>query len=96
MRKARQSPSIGISTKKIALIKNQTGKDIWLFGGAGLMETLISYELVDELHLAVHPLLLGQGKPLFEDINKKIEFKLIDTRTYSTGLVQLFYEFVKK
>lgn len=82
--------------KEITFIKNQTGKDIWLFGGAGLTTTLINYGLVDELQLAVHPLLLGQGKPLFENINEKIEFKLIDTKTYSTGLVQLFYELVKK
>ena len=82
--------------KKITFIKNQKGKDIWLFGGAGLIKTLIKHELLDELLLAVHPILLGQGKPLFEDIKEKIEFKLIDTRTYSTGLVQLFYEFVKK
>jgi len=81
--------------KEINLIKNQTGKGIWLFGGAKLITSLIDYGLVDELQLAVHPLLLGQGKPLFIDINKKIELTLIDTKTYSTGLVQLFYELVK-
>jgi dihydrofolate reductase len=82
--------------KEISSIKNQTGKDIWLFGGAGIITTLINHGLVDELQLAVHPLLLGQGKPLFKDINGIIEFALIDTKTYSTGLVQLFYELVRK
>jgi dihydrofolate reductase len=82
--------------KEINLIKNQPGRDIWLFGGAELITTLINYELVDELQLAVHPLLLGQGKPLFKDISEKIEFSLIDTKAYSTGLVQLFYKPVKK
>ncbi|UCE42616.1 MAG: dihydrofolate reductase [Candidatus Aminicenantes bacterium] len=82
--------------KEIDLIKNQAGKDIWLFGGTELITTLINYRLVDELHLAVHPLLLGLGKPLFKDINGKIEFALTDTKTYSTGLVQLFYELIGK
>jgi dihydrofolate reductase len=81
--------------KEIISIKNQKGKDIWLFGGAELIATLLKYGLVDELQLAVHPLLLGGGKPLFNDINRKIVFALKDTKTYSTGLVQLFYERVR-
>jgi dihydrofolate reductase len=78
--------------KEINLIKNQPGKDIWLFGGAELITTLINYDLVDELQLSVHPILLGQGKSLFKGIKGKKESALIDTKTYSTGLVQLFYE----
>ena len=77
---------------EIISIKNRSGKDIWLFGGAGLVTTLINYGLVDELQLAVHPLLLGQGKSLFKDIKAKMEFAHKDTKTYSTGLVQLIYE----
>jgi len=52
--------------------------------------------LVDEIHLAVHPIILGKGKPLFEEIKKRKYFKLIDTITYSSGLVQLFYQTDKK
>jgi dihydrofolate reductase len=77
---------------EINAIKEQKGKDIWLFGGARLISTLLNLGLVDELQLAVHPLILGGGKPLFEDIDGKKEFALIDTKTYPTGLVQLFYE----
>jgi dihydrofolate reductase len=82
--------------KEINLIKNQPGEDIWLFGGTELTTTLINYGLLDELHLAVHPILLGGGKPLFKDIDGNMEFVLIDTKTYSTGLVQLFYERLTK
>lgn len=81
---------------EVKLIKNQHGQDIWLFGGARLITTFLNFGLVDEIQLTVHPLLLGQGKPLFKDIKEKFGLKLFDTKTYSTGLVQLFYEFVKK
>ena len=52
--------------------------------------------LVDEIQLAVHPILLSKGKSLFKDIKERKYFKLIDTKTYSSGLVQLFYQTDKK
>ncbi|HEX6889717.1 MAG TPA: dihydrofolate reductase family protein [Chryseolinea sp.] len=80
---------------EVEKIKNKGGKDIWLFGGANLTVTLINLKLVDELHLAVHPILLGGGKPLFHDIAERITLKLLDTKTYSTGLVSLMYSINK-
>jgi dihydrofolate reductase len=56
-----------ISTK-VAEIKQQKGKDIWLYGGAGLIKTFIELELVDVYRISVHPTVLGKGKPLFEDL----------------------------
>jgi dihydrofolate reductase len=72
-------------------LKNQEGKDIWLFGGAGLTSSLINLGLVDELSLAVHPILLGKGTPLFRDIRNRTGLELIGSKTYSTGLVSLTY-----
>ena len=72
-------------------IKKENGKDIWLFGGAGLTTSLMNLGLVDELSLAVHPILLGDGKPLFNNIKDKTKLTLIGTKTYSTGLVSLTY-----
>jgi dihydrofolate reductase len=77
-------------------IKNQSGKDIWLFGGANLTTTFINSGLVDELMLSVHPLLLGQGKHLFKDIKSRVNLKLKDAKAFSTGLVQLYYQFDNK
>jgi dihydrofolate reductase len=77
--------------KKVEKIKKEPGKDIWLFGGAGLTSSLMNLGLVDEISLAVHPVLLGSGKPLFSNIKDKINLKLIDTKSYSTGLVSLTY-----
>jgi len=76
---------------KVKKIKNETGKDIWLFGGGSLTTSLMNLNLVDELWLAVHPLVLGGGKPLFTNLNKPVELKLMDIKTYSTGLVFLKY-----
>ena len=72
-------------------IKNQKGKDIWLFGGASLTTSLMNLRLVEELSLAVHPILLVSGKSLFNNIEDRIKLTLIDTKTYSTGLVSLTY-----
>jgi dihydrofolate reductase len=77
--------------KHITAIKKEAGKDIWLFGGAKLTSALMNLKLVDELWLAVHPLILGNGKPLFKDIGSRIKLNLVDTKTYSTGLISLTY-----
>jgi dihydrofolate reductase len=81
--------------QEVMKIKKEPGKDIWLFGGASLTTSLMNLGLVDEISLAVHPILLGSGKPLFSNINGRIKLTLIDTKTYSTGLVSLVYILAK-
>jgi dihydrofolate reductase len=76
--------------QEVAKIKQSTGKDIWLFGGAKLTSSLIEMGAVDEMMLAVHPILLGSGKPLFS-LDKRLITKLISSKTYDTGLVSLHY-----
>jgi dihydrofolate reductase len=75
----------------VTQIKKEPGKDIWLFGGASLTTSLLNMGLVDELSLAVHPIILGGGKPLFHHIAKRISLSLIQTQSYSSGLVSLTY-----
>ena len=82
--------------KEVEKIRSMKGNDIWLFGGANLVTSFINLNLVDELQLAIHPILLGAGKPLFQGVDKRIGYTLKDSRTYSTGLVQVFYERNKK
>jgi dihydrofolate reductase len=76
---------------EVEKIKKEKGKDIWLFGGAGLTTSLLNLGLIDELSLAVHPIILGGGRPLFSNIKDRINLTLVDTKTYSTGLVSLKY-----
>jgi dihydrofolate reductase len=76
---------------EVLKIKNGPGKDIWLFGGASLTSSLMNLGLVDEVWLSVHPVILGSGKHLFNNIIKRIHLTLQDTKTYSSGLVSLTY-----
>jgi dihydrofolate reductase len=76
-------------------LKNASGKDIWLMGGGNLAQTLFDENLIDEILLGVHPVLLGSGIPLFSPINHQIDLELTDCKTYKSGLVQLSYR-VKK
>ena len=72
-------------------IKKEKGKDIWLFGGAGLTTSLMNLGLIDELSLAVYPFLLGGGKPLFHDIKERVKLTLLEAKPYSGGVVSLTY-----
>lgn len=78
--------------EKIKELKNQPfGGDIWLFGGADLIDSFLKERLIDEFLLSVHPVILGGGKPLFKGIDHKVELISTGTQAYSSGLVQLKY-----
>lgn len=78
--------------EEVKKLKKGDGKDIWLFGGAELTTTFINARLIDELLLSIHPILLGSGKPLFAGLNERSHFKLLDAKTFDTGLVQVSYK----
>ncbi|NQX58126.1 dihydrofolate reductase family protein [Paenibacillus qinlingensis] len=78
--------------EEVMKLKKKPGKDIWLYGGASLITTFINLGLVDEFRLSVHPVILGEGKPLFSDIEQRLNLKIVKTRTYSSGVVQLIYQ----
>ncbi|WP_223557024.1 MULTISPECIES: dihydrofolate reductase family protein [Lysinibacillus] len=77
--------------EEVNKLKNNPGKDIWLYGGASLITTFIDLGLVDEFRLSVHPVVLGEGRPLFVDIKQRLNLNLMNTRTFSSGVVQLIY-----
>ncbi|WP_135554809.1 dihydrofolate reductase family protein [Paenibacillus cymbidii] len=79
--------------EEVNKLKNKPGKDIWLYGGASLITTFIHLGLVDEFRLSVHPVVLGEGKPLFVDIKQRLNLKMVHTKTFSSGVVQLIYHF---
>lgn len=83
------------SITKARRIKEQPGKDIWLFGGASLTDTLIKEGLVDELWLSVHPILLGSGKRLFRENDTRHIMTLLECKAYDSGLVSLRYRIDK-
>ena len=77
---------------EVEKIKNQRGKNIAVFGGADLLSSLLNYDLVDELSLAICPSLLGKGKAFFPNIEKRIDWKVKDIKKYSSGLISILYQ----
>lgn len=78
--------------EEITALKQQSGKDIALFGSANLLSTLIQMDLVDEHRIMINPVLLGSGTPLFKGIKAPHELKLMKTRTFDSGNVLLCYQ----
>ena len=76
---------------EVQKIKKKKGKDIWLFGGADLISSLMNLQLVDEIILAVHPVVLGKGKALFSEIKERTWLTLTDHKIYPNGLAFLMY-----
>jgi len=73
-------------------LKQRPGKDIWLYGGAGLISTFVNLNLVDEFRLAVFPIILGAGNPLFKEIKHRVKLKLLEVKSGKSGIVELYYE----
>jgi dihydrofolate reductase len=80
----------GIKEEVLAL-RQQPGKDI-LVGSPSLIVASMNLNLVDELQLCVHPVILGNGLQLFKNINNSINLKLLRTKTFGSGAVVLYYE----
>lgn len=78
--------------EEVNQLKQQQGKDIWMYGGASLITTFINLGLIDEFRLSVHPIVLGEGKPLFIDIEQRLNLQVVNARKFSSGVVQLIYQ----
>jgi dihydrofolate reductase len=81
----------GDVAEEISDLKRQPGKDIVISGSGTLVRSLLRDGLIDELRLMVHPLVLGSGKRLFEEGEERAALELVNSRTFSTGVVYLTY-----
>lgn len=72
-------------------LKQQSGKNIIVYGSGRVVSALMQCGLIDEYHIWVHPVLLGKGKPLFTGIRDKLTMKLFKSKTFSSGVVLLNY-----
>jgi len=86
----------GDITEEINNLKNQEGKDIITYGGAGFASSLIKHNLIDEYHLFINPTVIGYGMSIFKDIEQKLNLKLIKVLPFSCGIVVLHYEPAQK
>jgi dihydrofolate reductase len=74
-----------------AALREESGKDIWLFGGGSLFRSLLDARLVDTVEVGVMPVLLGGGIPLLPPPAKSARLKLTGHKAYKTGIVSLEY-----
>ena len=81
----------GSVAEEITKLKRQPGKDISIIGSGALVRSLLKDGLLDELRLMVHPVVLGGGKRLFEDGGGRKALELVDSKTFSTGVLYLTY-----
>ena len=81
--------------EEVLELKQHLGKDI-LVGSRSLIIQLMELNLIDEFQLCIHPVIVGKGLPLFEKINGSMILKLIKTKTFSGGAVNLYYEPINK
>jgi dihydrofolate reductase len=83
----------GSETETIGRLKEEPGKDVWLFGGGVLFRSLLDLGLVDTVEIAVVPVLLGGGVPLLPPGANTTKLRLTKTRVYrSSGIVGLEYD----
>jgi dihydrofolate reductase len=76
---------------EIRALKDQRGKDMIAYGGASLVSSLIQARLVDEFYLFINPTVLGDGMPIFEDLDSKLNLIPAESKLYSCGVMVLKY-----
>lgn len=76
-------------------LKSKPGKNIWLYGGASLLTTFLNLDLVDEFRIAVFPVVLGEGKRLFQDIQDRHKLRLTNVDRSNSGVLSLTYEVIR-
>jgi dihydrofolate reductase len=80
---------------EISELKHQADKDI-LAGSPGLIAAFTQLGLIDEYQLAVHPIILGKGLPLFKNVKDRVNLKLLKSKTFGSGVTVLYYEPAKR
>jgi dihydrofolate reductase len=78
--------------EEIAKLKRRPGKDISITGSPTLVRSLLADGLLDEPRLMVHPIVVGNGKRLFEEGDGQKALELVYSKTFSTGVVYLTYQ----
>jgi dihydrofolate reductase len=83
------------AAEEVARLKAQPGFDMAI-GGPTTASTFMRLGLIDEYRLFIHPVILGAGTPFFPALDDRIGLKLLETRTFGSGVVYLRYEIVSQ
>jgi dihydrofolate reductase len=82
----------GDLTDEIMKLKNESGKDIVVYGGATFDSSLIKAGLIDEFYLFINPVAIGSGMAIFKGINEIQKFTLVKSTPFDCGIVELYFE----
>ncbi len=76
----------------IARLKNMPGKNITVDSGEGTWRSFLENDLWEGIDMLLHPLVIGNGKPLLTSMPIKVPLRLVESKTYDNGVVNLRYE----
>jgi dihydrofolate reductase len=82
----------GDLVQEVKKLKQENGPELQIHGSGNLIQTLLQNDLIDEFRLKIFPITLGMGKRLFGDGTIPASFKLVDSRTSTTGVIVVTYE----
>ncbi len=77
---------------QVAKLKQQPGKDLYVFGSANLSSTLMQHDLFDEYRLGLVPVVLGSGNPLFKTSPERMRMKLLEAKPLKSGCTILRFQ----
>ncbi len=72
-------------------IRRESERDIYIAGGGQVISRFLNKGLIDEMHLFIVPVLLGEGIPLFTGLQSDVSLHLVQASPYRTGIVKLLY-----
>jgi dihydrofolate reductase len=82
----------GSAEEQVAALREQPGKDIVILGSGVLLQSLLRHNLIDELMLTIHPIILGAGRRLFSESGAPATLRLVDSKTTSKGVILATYQ----
>jgi dihydrofolate reductase len=82
----------GDPSEAVSRLKRKPGKDLVVVGSGILVGSLLRAGLIDEYYVRVRPIILGSGRPIFVDPDRRHRLKLVSAKTFKTGVVGLHYE----
>ena len=81
----------GDIVEEVNKLKAQPGGDIMVYGGAMLASAMIRNNLIDEYHIFINPVVIGQGVSIYNDLQNRLNLDLIEARSFSCGINVLVY-----
>jgi dihydrofolate reductase len=87
-----RAPDSAAFKQAIAQLKDMPGKNIAVDSGEGTWRSFLENDLWDVIDLLVHPLVVGNGQPLFDSLHLKAPLRLVENKAYANGVVNLRYE----